>query len=181
MRAVHAFRHVGTDRGLAQGARHVGEQRDHMHAGAHQFVDRQLHLRHVGRQQGDTVEIGKLHQLGREHGGVRYRQAVRDFSDVLMAEFAGGLGDDAVDQIEEAAARRRQHEGETVVRGRTRAAAHRCTPPQLNHRLAHFVHGRRIHSGPAVEHPVDSGRTDASRLGDLGDGDRIRHVDVLCA
>jgi hypothetical protein len=67
---------VGADRGLAQRARHVGEQRHHMHAGAHQLVDRELDRRHVGREQGHAIQVRQLGQLGREDVGIGTRQAV---------------------------------------------------------------------------------------------------------
>ena len=64
-----------------------------------------------------------------EVGAVLVGQAMRDLGDVLVPEVAGRLRDDAVDHVEEAAPRGRQHEGEAVVGRGARAAAHRAAPP----------------------------------------------------
>ena len=59
--------------------------------------------------------------------------AVGDLGDVLVAEFAGRLGDLPVDQLEERRRVGRQHEGEAEVLARARAgraaAARRARPP----------------------------------------------------
>src|SRR5207244_10799056 len=67
------------------------------------------------------------------------------------------------------------HEGEAVVRCRAWPAANRGRPAEVRHGFANLAHSRRVDARPVVQHPIDRGRTDAGRFGNLCDGDLVRH------
>jgi hypothetical protein len=101
---------------------------------------------------------------------VLHGQAMRDLGDVLVPEVARGLGDDAVDLVEEAPPRGGQDEAEAIAGRRAGTPACRRRGAQRLHRGADAVDRGRVHARPVVQHAVHGGRADARAFRDLLDG-----------
>jgi len=138
-----------------------------VHAGTHEFVDCELRRRRIGRDQHDAIKVREPGQFGRVRLRFRYVEPQRQFSDVLMAKVACGLGNLPIDHVEEREPRSGEHVTQIGIAAKRVAAALRRFDAERAHRVAHALHGFRIHARPVIEHAIDRRGTHACGFGDL--------------